>query len=111
MKVDKELTKGSHELILLKLLSRKDMYGYELIQEMSLLSQQVFSMSQGSLYPFLHALEDRRLIQSYTQEAGGRERRYYRLTTAGQAALEEKERQWGIYTRAMERILEGAWGG
>ena len=89
MKVDKELTKGSHELILLKLLSRKDMYGYELIQEMSLLSEQVFAMSQGSLYPFLHGLEDRGLIQSYTREAGGRERRYYRLTPAGQGALEE----------------------
>ena len=106
-----QFKKGVLELIVLESVRKRDMYGYELIQEMSLLSQQVFSMSQGSLYPFLHALEDRRLIQSYTQEAGGRERRYYRLTTAGQAALEEKERQWGIYTRAMERILEGAWGG
>ena len=111
MRVDKELSKGSHELILLKLLSRKDMYGYELIQEMSLLSEQVFAMSQGSLYPFLHSLEDRGLIKSYTQVAGGRERRYYRLTPAGRGALEEKERQWGIYTRAMERILKGAWSG
>ena len=56
MRVDKELSKGSHELILLKLLSRRDMYGYQLIQEMALLSGDVFRMSQGSLYPFLHAL-------------------------------------------------------
>ena len=73
MKVDKELSKGSHELILLKLLSRKDMYGYQLIQEMALLSEDVFHMSQGSLYPFLHALEDRGLIDSYAQAENGRE--------------------------------------
>lgn len=107
MKIDKELSKGSHELILLKLLSRKDMYGYQLIQEMALLSEDVFRMSQGSLYPFLHALEDRGLINSYAQIENGRERRYYRLTTAGRRALADKEGQWAVYVRAMGRILGG----
>lgn len=104
----KELTKGSHELILLKLLSRKDMYGYQLIQEMALLSENVFRMSQGSLYPFLHALEDRGLISSYTQTANRRERRFYHLTAQGRRALEEQEDQWAVYTRAMGRILREA---
>ncbi len=107
MKIDKELSKGSHELILLKLLSRKDMYGYQLIQEMALLSENVFRMSQGSLYPFLHTLEDRGLISSYTQVVQGRERRFYRLTASGRRALAEKEDQWAVYTRAMGRILKG----
>ena len=107
MKIHKELSKGSHELILLKLLSRKDMYGYQLIQEMALLSEDVFRMSQGSLYPFLHALEDRGLIESYTRPEQGRERRYYRLTTAGRRALTDKEEQWSVYVRAMGRILGG----
>lgn len=108
MKVDKELTKGSHELILLKLLSRQDMYGYQLIQQMSLLSEHVFCMSQGSLYPFLHTLEDKGYIQSYTQTENGRERRFYHLTASGHHALEHKEQQWALYTRAMARILGGA---
>lgn len=108
MKAPKEMAKGSHELILLKLLSRKDMYGYQLIQEMALLSQDVFHMSQGSLYPFLHTLEDRGLISSYTQAANGRERRFYHLTATGHRALAEQEDQWTVYTRAMERILRGA---
>lgn len=108
MRVEKEMAKGSHELILLKLLSRKDMYGYQLVQEMALLSEDAFRMSQGSLYPFLHALEDRGLVESYARPEGGRERRYYHLTVSGQAALEEKEAQWRRYTRAMERILGGA---
>ncbi len=108
MKVSKEMAKGSHELILLKLLSRKDMYGYQLIQEMALLSEDVFRMSQGSLYPFLHALEDKGLISSYTQIVNGRERRFYHLTATGHRALAEKEEQWAVYTRAMGRILKGA---
>ena len=107
MKVSKEMAKGSHELILLKLLSRRDMYGYQLIQEMALLSENVFCMSQGSLYPCLHTLEERGLITSYTQTENGRERRFYRLTQSGQAALAEKEAQWGAYTRAMAGILTG----
>ena len=107
MKIDKELTKGSHELIILKLLSRRDMYGYQLIQQMSLLSEDVFRMSQGSLYPFLHALEDKGYIQSYTQVENGRERRFYHLTSSGHHALEHKETQWALYTRAMDRILGG----
>ena len=108
MRVDKELSKGSHELILLKLLSRQDMYGYQLIQQMALLSDNVFHMSQGSLYPFLHALEDRGLIRSYSQGESGRKRRFYHLTAAGRAALSDKEEQWTVYTRAMGRILGGA---
>lgn len=110
MRVDKELSKGSHELILLKLLGRKDMYGYQLIQEMSLLSEQAFEMSQGSLYPFLHALERKGLIISYSQPEGKRERRFYHLTDGGREALVEKEAQWGRYIRAMEQILKGVQG-
>lgn len=108
VKVPKEMAKGSHELILLKLLSRKDMYGYQLIQEMALLSEDVFRMSQGSLYPFLHAMEDKGLISSYTQVVNSRERRFYHLTMEGHKALVEKEAQWAVYTRAMGRILKGA---
>ena len=108
MNVPKEMAKGSHELILLKLLSRRDMYGYQLIQEMALLSEDVFRMSQGSLYPFLHVLEEKGLVSSYTQVVSGRERRFYRLTPAGRKALAEKEDQWSVYTRAMGRILKGA---
>ena len=107
MKVNKELSKGSHELILLKLLSRKDMYGYQLIQEMALLSEDVFRMSQGSLYPFLHTLEGRGFINSYVQMENGRERRYYHLTESGRKALDDKEAQWLVYVKAMGRILKG----
>ena len=107
MRVDKELSKGSHELIILKLLSREDMYGYQIVQRMALLSDNAFSMSQGSLYPFLHRLEDAGLLSSYSATEGGRERVVYRLTGAGRKALADKEDSWERYVKAMEGILKG----
>ena len=107
MKLDRELAKGSYALILLRLLSLRDMYGYELIQELARRSQGAFAMSQGSLYPFLHTLEGQGHVSSYLQSAGGRERRFYRLTDAGRAALAEKEETWARYAAAMRLILEG----
>jgi len=111
MRVDKELSKGSHELILLKLLSRRDMYGYEIVQQMALLSEHAFEMSQGSLYPFLHRLEAAGLLESYARQEGGRERLYYHLTRKGHAALTEKEEKWRGFVEAMEKILGGGEAG
>ena len=107
MKLNTELSKGSHSLILLKLLSVRDMYGYELIQEMARRSEGVFAMSQGSLHPLLHTLESHGEISSYLQSASGRERRFYHLTDTGRAVLAEQEQEWARYTRAMGLILEG----
>ena len=107
MRVNKELSKGSHELIILKLLSRQDMYGYQIVQQMELLSEHAFAMSQGSLYPFLHRLEEQGLLTSYRQLEQGRERVYYHLTGRGRAALEQKQGDWQRYVTAMGRILEG----
>lgn len=107
MKLNKELSKGSHGLILLKLLSLRDMYGYELIQEMERRSEGVFAMSQGSLYPLLHTLESRGEISSYLQPDSGRERRFYQLTDAGRTVLATQEQEWSRYIRAMALILEG----
>ena len=107
MKLNKELSKGSHSLILLKLLSVRDMYGYELIQEMARRSEGVFAMSQGSLYPLLHTLESHGEISSYLQSGSGRERRFYHLTDTGRTLLAEQEQEWARYTRAMGLILEG----
>ena len=107
MRVDKELSKGSHELIILKLLSRGDMYGYQIVQRMSLLSDNAFEMSQGSLYPFLHRLEQREYLTSYSVTENGRERLYYHLTEKGTAALADKETRWVHYVQAMVSILEG----
>ncbi|HHW26863.1 MAG TPA: PadR family transcriptional regulator [Firmicutes bacterium] len=105
MRVNKELSKGTHEIIILELLSRKDMHGYELVQEMELLSDKAFSMSQGSLYPLLHVMESKRYIDSYEETVNGRKRRCYTLTDKGRSVLAEKKNQWKVLVNAMERIL------
>ena len=94
-------------IIILKLLSRGDMYGYQIVQQMSLLSDKAFEMSQGSLYPFLHRLEREGCLTSYSVPENGRERLYYHLTEKGQAALADKEARWEHYVQAMGSILKG----
>ena len=70
-------------MLILKLLSEKDMYGYEMIDTLRQKSQNVFEMKAGTLYPLLHSLEDKGLLTVYEQAAGGKTRKYYSLTKDG----------------------------
>ena len=65
MSIDKTLVSGSVTMLLLKLLSEKDMYGYEMISTLRERSQNVFELKAGSLYPLLHNLEGKNIVASY----------------------------------------------
>ena len=106
-KIDKSLLSGSTTLLLLQLLSEKDMYGYEMIETLRERSQNVFELKAGTLYPLLHGLEEKKYLESYEQEAGGKTRKYYRITRAGRKYLEEKKKEWETYTGAVGRVLGG----
>ena len=106
-KIDKSLLSGSTTLLLLQLLSEKDMYGYEMIEILRERSQNVFELKAGTLYPLLHGLEGKKYLESYEQEAGGKTRKYYRITRAGRKYLEEKKKEWETYTGAVGRVLGG----
>ena len=80
MAVDKTLVSGSMAMLLLKLLSEKDMYGYEMIDTLRKRSQNVFELKAGSMYPLLHGLEEKNLLTSYEEEVLGKVRKYYRIT-------------------------------
>ena len=105
MAVDKALISGSMAMIILKLLSEKDMYGYEMIDTLRQKSENVFELKAGTLYPLLHGLEDKRYVVSYEQEVAGKVRKYYRITREGRRHLEEKKHQWQDYSRAVSSIL------
>lgn len=108
MKVGRELLKGSTELLVLKLLSNKDLYGYEIIKEATRLSSGVFQWKQGTLYPVLHNLEDQDFIVSYWEETEAlRKRKYYHITEAGLQALEYKRQEWKVFVGGVTDILEG----
>ena len=72
MSIDKTLVSGSVTMLLLKLLSEKDMYGYEMISTLRERSQNVFELKAGSLYPLLHNLEGKDLVNSYEKEVLGK---------------------------------------
>ena len=108
MPFDRELLKGSIALLILKLLSERDMYGYEIIQESVRRSQDAFEFKEGTLYPALHKLENEGLVASYEGVEQGRTRRYYRITKSGKAVLTKDRSEWRELSRAVTLILEEA---
>lgn len=106
MKIDKSLLSGSTALLVLSLLSESDKYGYQMISDLALRSEQVFEFKEGTLYPILHALEKEGALRSYEKEApSGRTRRYYSITGKGRKLLAEKKEQWGHFAHAVELIV------
>lgn len=94
------------QLLILSLLSSRDMYGYEMIVELSRRSEQVFEMKEGTLYPVLHALEKERYVEAYEQTAPtGRLRKYYRLTKKGRDCLVDEKAAWEKYAGAVNAVL------
>lgn len=108
MAVDKSLVSGSTTMLLLKLLSEKDMYGYEMIETLKSRSQNVFEMKAGTLYPLLHSLEEKNLLTVYEKEAGRKIRKYYRITKEGQKVLAQKQEEWQVYSQAVFDILRSS---
>lgn len=105
MKINKELLKGSSEVLVLSVLRAEDLYGYEIAKRIQQLSQELFSMGEGTLYPVLHKLEQAKLLQSYWQEIGGRKRKYYSLTRHGRKLLAEKTNEWLSFSSAVKQVI------
>ena len=106
MKFEKSLISGSTPLLVLSLLRDGDKYGYEMIEELANRSNDTFQLKEGTLYPLLHTLEKEKLVTSYTKQTpGGRERKYYHLTSYGLEQLEYKEKEWQRFTRTVNAVL------
>lgn len=105
MAIDKSLISGSTTMLLLKLLSEKDMYGYEMIEELRKRSENVFTLKAGTLYPLLHGLEDKELLTCYEQEFQGKVRKYYSITGKGRKELKERKNAWQEYSGAVASVL------
>ena len=106
MKISKELVKGSTATLVLSVLKSKDMYGYVIIKEIALRSEQVFELKEGTLYPILHALEQEGCLESYWEEFENRKRKYYHLTRKGEKRLKSSTEEFAAYTTAVKRVLE-----
>jgi PadR family transcriptional regulator PadR len=108
MTFDRELLKGSIALLILRLLSEREMYGYEIIQEAARRSGDAFQFKEGTLYPALHHLYRRGYLRSdWRVGKNGRDRKYYGLTAKGRKAAEEGQRSWAGFSSAINAILSG----
>ncbi|MBN2449777.1 MAG: helix-turn-helix transcriptional regulator [Lentisphaeria bacterium] len=106
MAVSQEMMKGTVLPIILKLLSEKAMYGYEMIQVVNERTDGVLAWKEGTLYPWLHRLEQEGLVQSFWEEsAGGRRRKYYALTHRGAAEMTRQVAGWHSLSRAVSVVL------
>jgi len=103
--LDRELKKGSAELLILSLVEDQPRHGYDLSKLIELRSGGVLKFRVASLYPLLYRLEKRGWIQGrWVEKAGQRRRRYYRLTSTGAGVLESQRGTWKEFVAAINRI-------
>lgn len=108
MTINKELLKGSTGTLVLTLLARKQMYGYEIIKELEISSAGAFEMKEGTLYPILHSLEDNGFVESkWVGDDGTRQRKYYHITKSGRAYLKEKKQEWIQFRSLVDKVVLG----
>jgi PadR family transcriptional regulator, regulatory protein PadR len=109
MKIERELMRGAGPLAVLKLLEKREMYGYELVEEIASKTEGVLAMGQSTLYPMLYNLEAKGLIEATWRDApagagGTRERKYYKLTLRGRKRLQADQQQYAAVAGALAKL-------
>jgi PadR family transcriptional regulator, regulatory protein PadR len=103
--LDREVKKGSAELLILALLEDQQRHGYEIARLIESRSGGTIAFHVASLYPMLYRLERRTLIEGrWVEKAGQRRRRYYRLTSEGRKVLARQRSFWQEFVLALDRV-------
>ncbi len=103
--MDRELKKGSAELLILSLVEVRARHGYEISKLIEQRSAGALRFNVASLYPLLYRLEARGWIEGrWVEKAGQRRRRYYRLTASGRMVLASQRKGWQVFAAAISRI-------
>jgi DNA-binding PadR family transcriptional regulator len=106
MDIDKDLVAASATPLVLSILSEGDSYGYAIIKRVGEVSGGELQWTDGMVYPLLHRLERRGLVEAvWGQSETGRRRKYYRLTREGAEHLAQQRRQW----QTVDTALRGVW--
>lgn len=105
-KINKELLKGSSDIMILAVLADQPLYGYQIAKQIKALSADVLALGEGTLYPLLHRLEHHKLLESYWEEVSGRRRKYYSITTAGKKMLHAKTAEWNAFAHALNSVIK-----
>lgn len=104
MNPDRELMRSAGPLAVLKLLERREMYGYEIAEALTARSDGLLTMGQSTLYPMLYNLEAKGLVSSRWDDTGARGRKYYAITPPGRRKLAEDVKRWKQATEAMRNL-------
>ena len=105
--LDRQLKKGSTELLILSLVEHRARHGYEIGKLIETRSRGALTYNVASLYPLLYRLEARGLIEGrWVEKASQRRRRYYRITAQGRKMLRMQQSAWAAFVEAMRRITE-----
>jgi len=103
--LERELKRGSAEVLILALLEQRQRHGYEIGRLIEERSRGAISFHIASLYPTLYRLEDKELIEGrWVERSGQRRRRYYRLTAAGRKVLASQRSVWDQFFVALNRV-------
>lgn len=109
MKFESQLLKGVAPVVVLEILSRGPMYGYELSQAIEQRSAEILTLGKGTLYPLLYNLEAKKLVKAKWETSdSGRRRRYYSITGRGKEELAKQKAQLQELTKGMDLVFGGA---
>jgi DNA-binding PadR family transcriptional regulator len=100
-----EALKGHLDGLILAVVAGEPAHGYAIIEELKRRSGGAFALPEGTVYPALHRLEHAGLLASSWADANGRRRRVYRITAHGRRRLGERQREWRVFSNAVEAVL------
>lgn len=104
--MDRELKRGTLEMLLLHLLAREQRYGYELVDLVGERSGGAFTVTGGTLYPVLYRLEEDGYVATrWETRERGNPRKYYRVTAKGEQELARRTQEWRSFREAVDRVL------
>ena len=98
---------GVPELLVLQLLSRREMYGYEIVKAIQTETRQSFTFGEGCIYPYLHYLEEEALVKSHRKQVNGRSRNYYQITRRGKERLGDLAAEWSRVAEGISLLMGG----
>ena len=105
-----ELLQGTLAMLILKALERGASHGYQIARTIEFATDDVLRVEEGSLYPALHRMQQRRWIRAkWGRSENNRKAKYYELTKVGRAQLENQTADWERYATAVEQMLQSRW--
>jgi transcriptional regulator len=103
-----DLPQGTLDLLVLRVLSARDMHGWGIAQKLSVLSKEALQLQEGTLYPALYRMEAKGwIVAEWAQTENNRRAKYYRLTKIGKKQLEEEKNGWDLLAGVVAAVMKG----